>query len=100
MKNAIRIGNKKFVPVGKLADTLFAAGGTADGEYRKVRSGVKFFGPDGKIRAFLCANGFFVTASPCPTTGKPFYMFGLAESTVGSTKRIQQTTGYSGSCLV
>lgn len=84
----LTIGEKRYVPYGKLASTLFSSGGTADGEYRKVKGGVHFYKPDGKLFAFLVirtCEKFFVSAfrlsavSKNSSDNRPRYMYALTD---------------------
>ena len=61
------VGKRRFVPSAQaLVDSLFLAGGTADGIFKVRANGVLFCAPNGEPVAFLVANPaqdqFFVTA--------------------------------------
>ena len=81
---ALKIGLLTFVPakvgvVGTLFDPV--SGRTADGTYKKRRSGVQFFDAKDRPWFFLVANKynerFFVSTGE--SNGKIFYAFGLAD---------------------
>lgn len=82
--NTITIGEKTFVPMGKLAGALFVGGGTPDGEYKKLKTSINFYKPSGEVFAALIMNKhgerFFVSAHKDSNSGRTRYMFGLCDS--------------------
>lgn len=77
------VGKCRFVPTKQaLVDSLFLAGGTADGIFRIRANGVLFMRPDGSPLAFLVANPaqdqFFVTAFQL-TDKRTRYSFSLTD---------------------
>ncbi len=78
------VGKRRFVPTKQtLVDSLFLAGGTADGIFKVRANGVLFCAPSGEPVAFLVANPaqeqFFVSAWKCDL-GRTRYSFGLTDA--------------------
>lgn len=74
----LTVGITKFARTpALLAESLFRAGGTANGTYKVRKNGVLFLKPDGEPFAFLVANRgerFFVSCSR-QEGGRIRYMF-------------------------
>lgn len=78
------VGKRRFVPTKQaLVDSLFLAGGTADGIFKVRANGVLFCTPNGEPVAFLVANPaqeqFFVSAFK-QADGRTRYSFGLTDA--------------------
>jgi hypothetical protein len=76
----IHLYGKTYAPNARHAvETLFQAGGTANGLYKVTSSGIRFYGLNGELRAFVRKDGLGPVSATMRDDGRAWYMFGLAD---------------------
>lgn len=61
----------------EFVSSLFKAGNTCNGFYKKIKNGVKLFDIQNNLKAFVVANAHgerFIVSAGTTSSGKPFYM--------------------------
>ena len=64
-------------------NSLFEAGGTCNGFYKKLKKGIRIFNMQHELMAFIVNNGYnerFVVSARLTDTNKPRYLFSLTDS--------------------
>lgn len=75
------LAGKRYAPNAKeLVNSLFVSGGTFDGTYKALKTGVRLYKGNGELFAFIVNNSRgeqFAVSAGVTKEGKPFYMYGL-----------------------